>query len=191
MDAFELLNSTLPLPDLMTGQVVQESSFISSIQENNLSWSVWSWGSNSNYLLGSEKKDPSLVFPQKATISLPDAIGFKQVKDLYAPVLQVVLSKYHSCIVTSSGLYTCGFGKKGRLGLGNEDSVLKPVKVDIKDVQFVGLGPDHTLAVTFNGDLWSWGNNENGTLGYLLDESFQSEPKLVTHSSLKKIKVLT
>ena len=29
----------------------------------------------------------------------------------------------------------------------------------------LGLGPDHTLAVSFDGELWSWGNNEHGTLG--------------------------
>lgn len=196
--AYDLLNSTLPV--LKEKDITPESSFIDDASvdssydhnNNNISWSVWSWGSNSNYLLGhsSEKKDPTIVFPQKSTLILPQAIGLNQIKDFYADVLQVALSKYHSCIVTSSGLYTCGFGKKGRLGLGDEESVLKPVKVDIEEIQFVGLGPDHTLAVSFDGELWSWGNNENGTLGYQLKSgSFQLSPKLVTNG-LKKIKII-
>ena len=179
MSAFDLLNSTLPViqekEESPNSSRIFDDESVNSMQEyvpNNLSWSVWSWGSNSNYLLGhsSEKKDPSLVFPPKNRI-LQRNIQLQDINEIYPDVLQVALSKYHACIVTTNGIYVCGFGNKGRLGLGNEESVLQPVLLeglsDLANVETVGLGPDHTLAVTFDGELWSWGNNENGTLGNL------------------------
>ena len=90
-------------------------------------------------------------------------------------IRDMVMSKLHSAILTSdpvSNLYICGVGRGGRLGLGDENTQFKyaPVGGPLADkhVQKVALGQNHTLAVTSNGELWTWGLNTESQLGYIL-----------------------
>ncbi|KAJ3577346.1 hypothetical protein NPX13_g3224 [Xylaria arbuscula] len=90
-------------------------------------------------------------------------------------IQDVVLSKLHTAILTTdpiSNLYVTGLGRGGRLGLGDENTKLSftPVQGGLSDkkVTAVGLGQSHTLAVTSEGELWSWGSNKYSQLGYTL-----------------------
>ncbi|KAK5626167.1 hypothetical protein RRF57_001882 [Xylaria bambusicola] len=90
-------------------------------------------------------------------------------------IQDVVLSKFHSAILTTdpiSNLYITGLGRGGRLGLGDENTKLSftPVQGGLSDrkVTAVALGQNHTLAVTSEGELWSWGSNQYSQLGYTL-----------------------
>lgn len=114
-------------------------------------------------------------------------------------VQDVVLSKYHSAIVTTdpvSNLYVCGIGRGGRLGLGDENTRFNytPVQGGLanKKVVQIALGQNHTMAVTEGGELWNWGTNANSVLGYSLpepankgEEPFIAMPRQV-FGSLKK-----
>ncbi|KAH9890156.1 hypothetical protein F4778DRAFT_796432 [Xylariomycetidae sp. FL2044] len=90
-------------------------------------------------------------------------------------IQDVVLSKLHSAILTAdpiSNLYICGIGRGGRLGMGDENTrfTFVPVQgglVDKKVVQ-VALGQNHTMAITSDGELWTWGLNVHSQLGYAL-----------------------
>ncbi|RYP72671.1 hypothetical protein DL769_004413 [Monosporascus sp. CRB-8-3] len=90
-------------------------------------------------------------------------------------IQDVVLSKLHSAILTTdpmSNLYVCGVGRGGRLGLGDENTrfTFAPVQgglVDRKVIQ-IALGQNHTMAVTSNGELWTWGSNVFSQLGFAL-----------------------
>jgi inhibitor of Bruton tyrosine kinase len=91
-------------------------------------------------------------------------------------VQDVTLSKLHSAIVTTdpeSNLYMCGFGPGGRLGTGDE--VTRSTYVCIeggglagKKVTSVALGQNHTLAISSEGEIFSWGTSTYGQLGYSL-----------------------
>ncbi|KAI1124581.1 hypothetical protein F5Y10DRAFT_28299 [Nemania abortiva] len=90
-------------------------------------------------------------------------------------IQDVVLSKFHTAILTTdpfSNLYISGLGRGGRLGLGDENTKLSfmPVQGGLSDkkVTAVALGQNHTLAVTSEGELWSWGSNSCSQLGYTL-----------------------
>ncbi|KAJ8128782.1 hypothetical protein O1611_g4851 [Lasiodiplodia mahajangana] len=90
-------------------------------------------------------------------------------------IQDVVLSKFHSAILTTdpfSNLYVSGLGRGGRLGLGDENTKLSfvPVQGGLSDkkVTAVALGQNHTLAITSEGELWSWGSNSHSQLGYTL-----------------------
>lgn len=114
-------------------------------------------------------------------------------------VQDVVLSKYHSAILTTdsmSNLYVCGIGRGGRLGLGDENTrfTYAPVQGGLanKKVVQVALGQNHTMVVTDNGELWTFGSNANFVLGYSLpepankgEEPFISTPRQV-FGTLKK-----
>ncbi|KAI1826947.1 hypothetical protein F4861DRAFT_536420 [Xylaria intraflava] len=118
-------------------------------------------------------------------------------------IQDVVLSKFHSAILTTdqfSNLYVSGLGRGGRLGLGDENTKLSftPVQGGLIDrkVTAVALGQNHTLAITSEGELWSWGSNCYAQLGYMLpppkksdEEPISTTPRQV-FGPLKKERIL-
>ncbi|OJJ45500.1 hypothetical protein ASPZODRAFT_26849 [Penicilliopsis zonata CBS 506.65] len=88
----------------------------------------------------------------------------------------IVMSKLHTAILTNdpeSNLFMCGFGPGGRLGAGDESTRFSFVCIETgglagKRVISVALGQDHSLAITEHGEIFSWGSNKYGQLGYSL-----------------------
>jgi alpha-tubulin suppressor-like RCC1 family protein len=91
-------------------------------------------------------------------------------------IQDVALSKLHSAILTNdpeSNLYMCGFGPGGRLGTGDEMTRFSYIPIEGgalagKRVTRIALGQNHSLAVTSEGSLLSWGTNTYSQLGYTL-----------------------
>lgn len=89
----------------------------------------------------------------------------------------------HSAVVTGGGeLYTWGWGEHGRLGHGDEELRVSPchVKALASDVAFVQCGGRHTVALTRNGSVMSWGWNEFGQLGYVVRGTHEEESHVVS-----------
>ncbi len=94
----------------------------------------------------------------------------------YRPIIvqDIQLSKLHSAVLTTdpeANLYMCGFGPGGRLGTGDEATRFHFTSVyggglAGKKVVNVGLGQNHTLAITSQGEIFTWGSNSFGQLGY-------------------------
>jgi alpha-tubulin suppressor-like RCC1 family protein len=91
-------------------------------------------------------------------------------------IQDVILAKLHSAILTAdpeSNLYVCGFGPGGRLGTGDEITRFSYVCVESgglagKKIVAVALGQNHTIAVSSDGEVFTWGTNTYGQLGYNL-----------------------
>lgn len=94
----------------------------------------------------------------------------------YRPIIiqDVQLSKLHSAVLTTdpeANLYMCGFGKGGRLGSGDETTRFGFIGVhggglSGKKVVHVALGQNHTIAISSEGETFTWGSNGFGQLGY-------------------------
>ncbi|KAI0152678.1 hypothetical protein GGR57DRAFT_469943 [Xylariaceae sp. FL1272] len=117
-------------------------------------------------------KDPSM---QDELISHDAADIPALVQNRPLIIQDVVLAKLHSAILTTdpiSNLYICGIGRGGRLGLGDENTQFSfmPVQGGLVDkkVSQIALGQNHTMAVTSEGELWTWGSNTHAQLGYAL-----------------------
>lgn len=110
-------------------------------------------------------QSPTAALPS----SLPAAVQYQPII-----IQDVQLSKLHSAIVTTdpeANLYMCGFGSAGRLGTGDETTRFHYVPISggglsEKKVIHVGLGQNHTLAITSHGEVFSWGSNRFAQLGY-------------------------
>lgn len=155
---------------------------------------MFAFGSNKNMNLGLGDQDDR-TFPERVYLQRPDhllARFFQEYlektkdgstsgpRDLdQIPTLtrhkellvrDVILSKYHSAILTNdpvSNLYICGIGDSK-----NTRFVYTPVQGGLanKRVVQVALGQNHTMAVTDNGELWTWGSNAHSQLAYSLPE---------------------
>lgn len=68
-------------------------------------------------------------------------------------------------------LYATGYGAGGRLGIGGTESVSTPTLLESIQHVFirkvaVNSGGKHCLALSSEGELYSWGEAEDGKLGH-------------------------
>ncbi|KAK9376121.1 uncharacterized protein V1513DRAFT_440779, partial [Lipomyces chichibuensis] len=177
---FDVLNSTIegtnPLPlDLDVGGS-----------------ELFTFGSNANHTLGFHDSDDR-ANPERVHLERPRAEGrnepaVERFRELW--IRDVQMSKLHTVVLTTDAtdnLYICGFGNGGRLGFatgGTQFTFKNLPKFGNSQVTQVGLGQDHTLVVTADGDCYSWGSNKFGQLGYPVEaKKPQDEP--VQHSPRK------
>jgi len=97
----------------------------------------------------------------------------------------VAAGTIHTLATNSSGeLYAWGGGADGRLGLGSGNSdQTSPQRVGTaSNWDEIAIGNDHNLAIDDDGELYSWGREESGELGFGTISS-QSTPSFVNSSN--------
>lgn len=138
---------------------------------------VWSWGDGDYGKLGRGGSDGCKV-PMK--IETLQGQG----------VMKVECGSQFSVALTKSGsVYTWGKGDYHRLGHGSDDHVRRPRKVSAlqnKKVIDVACGSLHCVACTDTGEVFSWGDNDEGQLGDGTTNAIQ-RPRLVASLLGKKI----
>ncbi|KAF7719851.1 Uncharacterized protein PECH_007761 [Penicillium ucsense] len=142
-------------------------------------------------------------------LGLHDLIVDKEMKDLPTVIKNkpmklenIAMSKLHTAVLTDdpeANLFMCGFGPGGRLGTGDEATRFSFVCIEAgglagKKVISVALGQDHSLAITRQGEIFSWGSNKFGQLGYGLprtsnknDVPIQSTPRQIFNPFKKEL----
>jgi alpha-tubulin suppressor-like RCC1 family protein len=127
---------------------------------------LYAFGSNFYGQLGiSTDSGSSTPDPTPTLVSLPGATG---------PVTQVAAGYEHSLAVTSTGqLYAFGSNFYGQLGVstnsGSTTANSTPTLVSLPGatgpVAEIAAGSEHSLAATSTGQLYAFGENEQGQLG--------------------------
>lgn len=120
--------------------------------------------------MGMPPQETGLPQP-KGIVDLPT-----QIRNTPIVIQDVQMSKLHTAVLTTdpiSNLYMCGHGPGGRLGTGNEMTRYQFTCIEggglgQKRIASIALGQNHTLAITEEGEIYSWGNNAHGQLGYSL-----------------------
>jgi alpha-tubulin suppressor-like RCC1 family protein len=127
------------------------------------------WGVNDQYQLGAGA-------PAQADHPVP-------VAGLQGGVRQLAAGAAHTCAVTANGEVHCwGGNAHGELGLGIASAapVAQPSQVQglPGPMMMVAAGRFHTCAVSPEGALWCWGQNQFGALGddTSLDRSLPVQP---------------
>lgn len=170
--AFELYNSTVFGVNPPPYDFTQGSS------------DCFTFGSNANHTLGFSDADDR-TFPERIVVKGISRANDSCAKFLAHRIRDIQMSKFHTLVITtdtSTNLYTCGFNTNGRLGIsGGTQFTLQPI-TQMSHVVAVAAAQDHSLAITITGDLFSWGSQSSGQLGYDLDPGakFSSVPRRVT-----------
>jgi alpha-tubulin suppressor-like RCC1 family protein len=91
------------------------------------------------------------------------------VRGLGSEVTDVASGNRHTCVITTGGTVKCwGSNDTGQLGIGEFCRYrLSPVSVIglNSEVTSISSGDSHTCALTTNGGVKCWGNNDYGQLG--------------------------
>eukprot|EP00897_Mesotaenium_endlicherianum_P008172 jgi/Mesen1/7383/ME000382S06587 len=119
---------------------------------------VWAWGLNEYGQLGTGDTQPC---------SLPELVP--ELSGL--GVVDVAAGGWHSMALTASGeVWAWGRGEHGRLGFGDDkSSKVVPHRVELllhEHVIQVSCGGTHSVALTKDGRLYTFGRSDNGRLGH-------------------------
>jgi len=118
---------------------------------------VWSWGDGGLGKLGHGDEQRQLL-PKKI-----EAFGGQRV-------VAVSAGGYHSFALTADGaVWSWGVGAYCSLGHGDQQRQLLPKKVEAfagRRAVTVSAGDLHSLAITADGSVWSWGDGAFGKLGH-------------------------
>lgn len=133
---------------------------------------VWSWGYNTYGLLGIDSLDnkstPVSVLGNKKTFC------------------KIAGGTNHAIGLDYNGqVWAWGYNLYGRIGDNSLTSRLTPVSIlgDKKTFCKITGGQNHTVCIQHNGQVWSWGYNNNGQLG---DDSTTSKRTPVSIHGNKK-----
>ena len=144
-------------------------------------FAVYGWGHNHRGQLGGMEgnkiKLPRLCesFAELNPVSI---VGGEQT--LFAITAD---GKVPACVGSCSGgvvmcgpipiqVYACGYGVYGRLGVGGMDNVTAPTHISTLSTRGIAIkkvavnpGGKHCLAVSTTGELYTWGEGDDGKLG--------------------------
>jgi alpha-tubulin suppressor-like RCC1 family protein len=127
---------------------------------------LYAFGENSVGELGAPATGGLEPNPTPALVALPGEVG---------PVTQVAAGSHHSLVLTASGqLYAFGENRKGQLGNATnlESSAANPTPrlVDLPGAsgRIIGIaaGGEDSLALTSTGELYAFGLDSSGELGF-------------------------
>jgi len=97
------------------------------------------------------------------------------------------------CQKIRGSLLAWGRNEKGQLGDRTSTNRQIPALVHLDgiggDVSMVAAGAAHSLAITGNGSLYTWGSNEFGQLGRATNEGFHSTPQTVNSFQAVRLKM--
>ncbi len=88
-------------------------------------------------------------------------------------ISSISCGSHHSLALTDEGeVYAWGQNRLGQIGnVSDSKTQLEPIKIFIVNMQriiAISCGSLHSIALTENGDVYSWGNNQFGQLGFTM-----------------------
>ena len=131
----------------------------------NMDGGVFCWGLGTSGQLGNggivSKDHPVEVIVNGSTDSLEN-------------IVQIASGDNHSCALNTIGrIYCWGEGSNGQLGnndIVSKDSAVMVVEADgidtpLEGIVWIGVGGNHSCALTSSGNVLCWGKNDQGQMG--------------------------
>ncbi|XP_061358589.1 PH, RCC1 and FYVE domains-containing protein 1 [Gastrolobium bilobum] len=148
---------------------VSSSSHSSYHEDFDTAGDVYIWGEGiTDGILGGGVHRVGTLSSSKIDAFLPKALESKVVLDVHS----IGCGYRHAVLVSKQGeIFSWGEESGGRLGHGIEVDVFHPKLIDTlsgMNIELVACGEYHTCAVTYSGELYSWGDgiHNSGLLGH-------------------------
>jgi len=139
-------------------------------------------GSEGNTLY-SNKQGRATDFSLQKSINNENPGTKTSFQDKESQIVQIYKGKYHLIKLTQDGkVYGCGESYFGVVGLGGSQAAKKPIiipNLSNKKIVQIGCGMYHSLALSREGDLYSWGMGFEGQLGLTAQYKCVSSPRYV------------
>jgi alpha-tubulin suppressor-like RCC1 family protein len=174
----------VPLPEAAGAVTAIAAGYSFSLVATS-SGELYAFGENDHGQLGNADNDrPLEPHPTPTLVTLPGEVG---------PVTQVAAGSDHSLALTSSGqLYTFGWNRFGQLGIttnsGTPTANPTPTLVTLPGargrVVRIAAGAEYSLALTSTGQLYAFGSDYYGELGFPPGEH---QPKEEVHSTPRQV----
>ncbi|XP_066910104.1 serine/threonine-protein kinase Nek8-like [Clytia hemisphaerica] len=98
-------------------------------------------------------------------------------------IISIATGPTHSCFLTESGLLiTCGANSSYQLGYERQENDLRPGIVELSrqnPIHLMDCGDLHTVVVTSDDQIYSFGSSRHGRLGRRTDEDYTWKPQLI------------
>lgn len=142
----------------------------------DVSGKIYGWGSNDSYQISDKTNPKSILFP--VDISSETVMSSKNI-------ISISAGCRHSLALDSSGaVYVWGQNNYAQIGNGEIGLYSPPTQVkgelDGKKIVFIKGRFNHSLALDFEGRVYSWGQNDSGQLGH-------TQENLITPTQIKGI----
>lgn len=122
---------------------------------------LYTWGRTSHGRLGHGDLAP------ENTVSPPCRV--ETLHMLQVRVISVACGGEHTLALTQQGVFAWGSSQYGQIGIGTRHIYSRPMQLDkLSSLQCVSVesGQYHSLAVTADGEVYSWGWGVHGQLGH-------------------------
>ncbi|XP_031371927.1 ultraviolet-B receptor UVR8 isoform X2 [Punica granatum] len=166
---------------------------------------VWGWGYGGEGQLGLGSRIRMVSSPhpipcvetssyaKERSMTLPRGSVSSEMQSYRVPgtyVKQIACGGRHSAVITDAGaLLTFGWGLYGQCGQGSTDDELSPTCVSSLlgiPIVAVAAGLWHTICISADGDVYSFGGNQFGQLGTGSDQA-ETLPRLLDASILENV----
>lgn len=147
------------IPILPSPALPQASKFSSAAVTDKGELFLWGFGRGGRLGHPHLEEQAAVIHPRRVE-------GLARVR-----VVQVALGKHHSLACDADGhLWSWGTNRDGRLGYSQTDSQATPRRVMFGQrgvtVRAIAAGNKHSAAVSASGEVYTWGANDQGQLGY-------------------------
>ncbi|XP_068485359.1 ultraviolet-B receptor UVR8-like isoform X1 [Phaseolus vulgaris] len=191
-------------PGIKIASVAAGGRHTLALSDTGLVW-AWGYGGEGNLGLGSRIRmvssphlvsciDSSYYGKDRSATLVRGSMGSEgqsfRVPGSY--IKRIACGGRHSAVITDAGaLLTFGWGLHGQCGQGTTDDELSPTCVSSLlgiHIEGVAAGLWHTVCISADGDVYSFGGNQFGQLGTGADQAEQTLPRLVDSPSLENMR---
>jgi len=156
---------------------------------------VWTWGWGHGGRLGHPEShihsgESAVITPRLITCIGGGGVGGGG--GVAIVVSSIAAAKHHTLFTSSTGdVYSMGSNKHGQLGYPSVDTQPTPKRISSlrgRCITAVAAANKHSAAVTSSGEVFTWGGNTLGQLGYgTSDSSVNPVPRVVEAMKGKKV----
>jgi alpha-tubulin suppressor-like RCC1 family protein len=195
INEFESIIESSLVPELCGKRIIDFSSGTAYVMALTIDGKIYCWGNNSSGQLGNGLQDDPFDYDLNFQVSniLGQTLSqniqkkFKPVLNEYLVhelIVQISCGHLRALALTRNGdVYAWGYNEFGVIGIGSDIKFqLIPIKLSGfsgKKVILISSGFEHSLALTLEGHVFSWGRNESGQLGISKSVDFINAPKLI------------